>query len=105
MPFSNSPNIQFELLEVSKLRENFIVASRKIVVGMTRSLTREEWKSSLETKVKIDFKIQIDVRQFADQKFAKIGDIYYKIERTFVSGQHIELYLGSTHLLEREFYG
>lgn len=103
MPFPNSPNARLELLKVEKDREWFKVLSRREVIGIVRSLTRDEWKTAIETKVNISIKVSVNAFVYKDEKFVKIENKYYKIERTFVGGQYIELYLGETSLQESDF--
>jgi hypothetical protein len=103
MPFPNSPNMRFTLLKVEKEREKFRVTSHREVIGITRSLTREEWKSSIETKIQIDLKVSLNAFIYQEEKFVKLDSSFYKVERTFISGQSIELYLGLTSLKEGDF--
>lgn len=105
MPFPNSPNIVLTLLKVTKDREKYQIVSLKKAIGIARSLTREEWKASVETKIDIDYKVSINAFLYQNEKFARIGEHFYKIERTFVGGQFVELYLSETRLKEEDFYG
>lgn len=103
MPFPNSANTRLNLISVEQLREKYKVLSKREVIGITRSLTREEWKVSVETKIKIEIKVQLNVFSYQEEKFAEIRGDYYRVERTFVGGQYIELYLSKTGLSEDDF--
>ena len=105
MPFPNSPNIVISLLKVTKEREKYQIANRRKAIGIARSLTREEWKASVETKVNIDYKVSINAFLYQNEKFVMIDEHFYKIERTFVGGQFVELYLSKTRLSKEDFYG
>lgn len=104
MPFPNSPNIILKLLKVTKEREKYIIKKSKEVVGILRSLTRDEWKAAVETKINIDYKVSINAFLYNDEKFVKVNQTYYKVERTFVGGQFVELYLNATRLTNDDFY-
>ena len=103
MPFPNSPNVRLILIAVSQNKDKYNVLSSKDVIGIMRSLTREEWKVSIETKIKIEIKVQVNAFSYQNEKFVQIENIYYRVERTFVGGQFIELYLSKTSLFEDDF--
>jgi len=105
MPFPNSPNIVISLLKVTKEREKYQITNLRKMIGIARSLTREEWKASVETKVNIDYKVSINAFLYQNEKFVMIDEHFYKIERTFVGGQFVELYLNETRLSKEDFYG
>ena len=105
MPFPNSPNIVISLLKVTKEREKYQITNLRKTIGIARSLTREEWKASVETKVNIDYKVSINAFLYQNEKFVMIDEHFYKIERTFVGGQFVELYLNETRLSKEDFYG
>ena len=105
MPFPNSPNIVISLLKATKEREKYQITNLRKTIGIARSLTREEWKASVETKVNIDYKVSINAFLYQNEKFVMIGEHFYKIERTFVGGQFVELYLSDTRLTKEDFYG
>jgi len=103
MPFPNSPNVRLKLITVSQNKDKYDVLSSKDVIGIMRSLTREEWKVSIETKIKIEIKVQVNAFSYQNEKFVQIENSYYRVERTFFGGQFIELYLSKTSLLEDDF--
>jgi len=105
MPFPNSPNIILSLLKVTKDQEKYQIINKRDAIGIARSLTREEWKASVETKVNIDYKVSINAFLYQNEKFVMIGEHFYKIERTYVGGQFVELYLNETRLTKDDFYG
>ena len=105
MPFPNSPNIILTLLKVTKYQERYEITNSKQVVGIVRSLTRDEWKASVETKINIDYKVSINAFLYDNEKFVKVNQSYYKVERTFVGGQFVELYLNETRLTQDDFIG
>ena len=105
MPFPNSPNIAISLLKVTKEREKYRITNLRKTLGIARSLTREEWKASVETKVNIDYKVSTNAFLYQNEKFVMIDEHFYKIERTFVGGQFVELYLNETRLSKEDFYG
>jgi len=98
MPFPNSPNARLHLIAVQQDREKYKVLTDREVIGIIRSLTREEWKAAVETKVKIEIKVQLNVFSYKDEKFVQMNECYYRVERTYVGGQYIELYLSKTGL-------
>jgi len=105
MPFPNSPNIILTLLKVKKYHEKYEVTNSKQVVGIVRSLTRDEWKASVETKINIDYKVSLNAFLYDNEKFVKVDKTFYKVERTYVGGQFVELYLNETRLAQDDFFG
>ena len=105
MPFPNSPNIILTLLKVTKYQERYEITNSKQVVGIVRSLTRDEWQASVETKINIDYKVSINAFLYDGEKFVKVDNSYYKVERTYVGGQFVELYLNETRLTQDDFFG
>lgn len=105
MPFPNSPNIVLKLLKVTKYSEKYLVTNTKEVVGIARSLNRDEWKAAVETKININYKVSINAFLYDNEKFVKVDQSYYKVERTYVGGQFVELYLNETRLTQDDFIG
>jgi len=105
MPFPNSPNIILTLLKVTKAQEKYQIDELKDVIGIAKSLTREEWKASVETKINIDYKVSINAFLYQNEKFVMINERFYKVERTYVGGQFVELYLSETRLAKEDFHG
>lgn len=108
--FPNSANTSLELLTISSKTDklgnkvNYIKSSKK-VIGSKRSITSQEFQSSVSLSVKYDFKIMLQAFVYDGSKFAKIKDQIYKIERTFISGQFIELYLSLSDLKLEDLNG
>ena len=96
-------NIRIALLRVEKRKEHYFVLNVKDVIGIERSLTTNEFETSIQTKIKIERKVLVVSFLYSGEKFVKIGETYYKVERTYDHGQYIELYLANTSLTEAEF--
>lgn len=103
MSFPNSPNTRLNLISVQQVREKYKVLASREVIGIIRSLTREEWKVSVETKIKIEIKVQLNTFSYQEEKLVKMNDSYYRVERTFFGGQYVELYLSKTGLSDGDF--
>jgi len=100
------PNVRVKLIKVEKRREKYFVLNEKEVIGIERSLTTKEFESNIQTKLNIERKILIVTFLYSGEKFVKVGDKYYKVERTYDLGQYIEIYLSSTTLSTEDFiYG
>lgn len=103
---SSLANIRIGLIKVEKKKEKYVVLSSKEIIGIERSLTSSEFESSIQTKLNIERKVLVVSFLYGKEKFAKIMNRYYKIERTYDLGQYIELYLSDTTLQEEDFiYG
>lgn len=100
------PNVRVKLIKVEKQREKYFVLNEKEVIGIERSLTTKEFETNIQTKLNIERKILIVTFLYSGEKFVKVGDKYYKVERTYDLGQYIEIYLSSTPLSNEDFiYG
>lgn len=100
------PNVRVKLIKVEKRREKYFVLNEKEVIGIERSLTTKEFETNIQTKLNIERKILIVRFLYSGEKFVKVGDKYYKVERTYDLGQYIEIYLSSTPLSNEDFiYG
>ena len=108
MFFPNAINISLCLLNIvsstdSLGNKELVIKSSKEVVGITKSITSSEFQTSVMMQVKFDIKITIQSFVYDGSKFAKVKGKIYKIERTFITGNFIELYLSSTDLEEEDF--
>ncbi len=103
MPFPNSPNARINLISVQQVKEKYNVLTSREVLGIIRSLTREEWKVAVETKVKIEIKVQLNAFSYKEEKIVRMNETYYRVERTFLGGQYVELYLSKTGLNDGDF--
>lgn len=96
-------NIRIKLIKVDKKKEKYLVLSSKEVIGVERSLTTSEFETSVQTKLNIIRKVLVVSFLYGGEKFVKVGESYYKVERTYDLGQYIELYLASTSLSDGDF--
>ncbi len=96
-------NIKVTLLKIDKKKEKYRVLSSKDVIAIERSLTTQEFETSIQTKLNISRKVLIVTFIYGGEKLIKVGSNYYKVERTYDLGQYIELYLSSTPLLDEDF--
>lgn len=96
-------NIRVTLIKVEKKKEKYNILSSKEVIGVERSLTTNEFSSSIQTKINIVRKVHVVSFIYGGEKFVKIQGNYYKVERTYDLGQYMELYLSSTPLMEADF--
>ena len=105
--FPNSANASLTLISIVSVldslgvKKNRIV-SRKEVVGSMRSITSSEYQTSTLLNIKVDIKVSIQAPIYDGSKYVLMDDVIYKIERTFINGQFIELYLVATDLKESE---
>lgn len=106
--FPNACNISFRLLNIVKALDSLgnkelVILSSKEVVGIAKSITSSEFQTSKMINVNYEFKISIQSFLYDGSKYAKVKGKIYKIERTYINGQFIELYLSSTDLKEEDF--
>lgn len=99
--FPNSPNTPLLLLKVAPRTDSvgnrcFSIVSSKEVVGTTQSITINEHKLSVEMKKVFSLKIKIQSFLYDNEMYTKVDNVFYKIERTYIQGQFIELYLSKT---------
>lgn len=66
---------------------------KKEAIGSMRSITSTEYQTSVTINKDIKCKVVLQAFLYDGQKYAQIKDDIYKIDRTFVNGQFIELYL------------
>lgn len=97
-------NIRIKLFKVDKRKEKYLVLSSKEVIGVERSLTTSEFETNIQTKLNIIRKVLVVSFLYGGEKFVKVGEFYYKVERTYDLGQYIELYLASTSLSDGDFF-
>lgn len=106
--FPNACNISLHLLSVvskpDRLGNKHLVINKiKEVVGIAKSITSKEYQTSVMINKNFELKVSIISFLYDGSKYAKIKGTFYKIERTFINGQFIELYLSSTELKEDDF--
>ena len=103
--FPNSINGVIELLSVeSKVSEigvnELTIISKRSVPCSIKSITRLEYLSSVEISKNIEIKAVIQSFLYREEKYGIIRGTTYKIERTFLNGGFIELYLSKADLGE-----
>lgn len=101
--FPSSPNIKLKLLKLDSIRDyvgnnRLKLISKKNVIGINRSVTSKEYYESKRNEYKIDLSLKIQSLLYDGSKYAKVDDIIYSIERTYLAGQFIELYLVETKI-------
>ena len=101
--FPNSGNTHLVLLRIINKKDelgsqrNVAISSKKII-GNSRSITKIEYQSSASLGIKLDLKVVIQSFLYDGSKYAKVNNQIYKIERTYVNGQFMELYLTSSDI-------
>ena len=105
--FPSSPNISLTLACIvgqqdSLGNKELVIKSSKEVVGISKSITSQEFQTSVMLSKQFDLKVVLQAFIYGGQKYAIIKDEIYKIERTFVNGQIIELYLILTQIKKEE---
>jgi hypothetical protein len=101
--FPSSPNIKLKLLKLDSIRDyvgnnRLKLISKKNVIGINRSVTSKEYYESKRNEYKIDLSLKIQSFLYDGSKYALVDDIIYSIERTYLAGQFIELYLVETKI-------
>ncbi len=101
--FPSSPNIKLELLKLDSIRDyvgnnKLSLISKKSLIGIKKSVTSKEYYESKKNEYKIDLSLMIQSFLYDGSKYAKVDDIIYSIERTYLAGQFLELYLVETKL-------
>ena len=99
--FPNSPNTSLTLLNISSTKDSLgvktnIIQSQKEIVGSVRSITKTEYQTNVSLGITIDLKVVIQSFLYDDSKYAKITNQLYKVERTYMNGQFLELYLSKS---------
>ena len=96
--FPYSSNVSFSLISITSVLDKIgskrlVISSRKEVIGMMSSITSKEYQSSVTINKTFECKVSIQSFLYDDSKYAIIKDKVYKIERTYINGMFIELYL------------
>jgi len=101
--FPSSPNIKLKLLKLDNVRDNLgnnrlkLISSRNLI-GINKSVTSKEYYESKKYEYKVDLSIKVQSFLYDGSKYALVNDIIYSIERTYLAGQFIELYLVETKI-------
>lgn len=110
--YPNSGNISLFLLRVKTAadslgNQNLRLVGSKEVVGMASSITSKEFYSSKESKVLLDFKVSIQCFLYDKSKYIYVphDDVIYKVERTYLNGTLLELYVSETQIHKEDIEG
>lgn len=108
--FPSSPNIRLMLLRIRSKKDtignlSYELISKKEVIGITKSVTSKEYYESKKNEFKVDMALKIQSFLYDGSKYACINDQIYQIERTYLSGQFIELYLMETKIKVNDIDG
>ena len=103
--FPSSPNINLRLLRLVTNANSIGVSkykcvSFKDVIGIAKSVTSREHHESRVHNYRIDRALKIQSFIYDGSKHAYIDGIIYKVERTYISGSFIEIYLGESNLVK-----
>lgn len=108
--FPSSPNIRITLLKITSMRDaignkGYQLISKKEVLGISKSVTSKEYYESKKNEYKVDVALKIQSFLYDGSKYAAIDDVIYQIERTYLTGQFLELYLMETKIKGIEING
>lgn len=101
--YPSSPNIRIMLLalddEVDTIGNHSLTfINQKEVIGISKSITAREYYESKSREYRVDIALKILSFLYDGSKYVEYNSIIYKIERTFITGQYIELYLMETKI-------
>lgn len=101
--FPGSPNINLRLLRLSPSVENLGINKYKLigfkdVIGINKSVTSKEHYTSKEQNYKVDLAVKVQSFIYDGSKHAVVNNVIYHIERTYINGGFIELYLSESNL-------
>ena len=105
--FPNSPNISIALLTIINAQDSLgnrrlVLQGSKEVVGVLKSITSQEYQTAVLIQKHFDCKVVLQAFIYGGQKYALVKGKIFKIERTYVNGQFIELYLTETEIKAEE---
>ena len=108
--FPGSPNVRVTLLKLDGIQDvignpQLTLLSTKEVIGINLSITSTEYYESKKLDVRIDIALRIQNFLYDGSRHALVDETIYKIERTYVSGQFIELYLVETKIKRGDIIG
>jgi hypothetical protein len=108
--FPSSPNIRLSLLKLDGVPDaignrQWTMISSKEVIGIQFSVTSREYYESKKSDLRIDVALRIQNFLYDGSRNAMIDGLIYKIERTYVNGQFIELYLVETKIKRGDIIG
>lgn len=101
--FPYSPQAHGKLLKIEFQKDELgitktIIKESKNFVGMLYSITTSEYQAAVQTSITFDFKLVIQSFLYSNQKYVEMKGEYYKVNRTFITGQFIELYLSKIEI-------
>ncbi len=70
-------NIRVSLIKVEKKKDKYLVLNEKEVIGIERSLTTNEFETSIQTKLNITRKVLVVSFIYSGEKFVKASGNYY----------------------------
>lgn len=108
--FPSSPNIRLTLLKITLMKDEignqgYSFISKKEVIGISKSVTSKEYYESKKNEYKVDMALKIQSFLYDGSKYAIIDDLIYRIERTYLQGQFLELYLMETKMKVSDING
>jgi hypothetical protein len=108
--FPSSPNIRLILLKIESIQDAIgnpmhQLLSSKEVIGINFSVTSKEFYESRKQDVRIDLALKIQSFLYDGSRHARINQTIFKIERTYLVGQFIELYLVTTEIKTGDIIG
>ena len=101
--FPNAPNSTIVLIKIANVpnaigvRRPTIISSKE-VVGIVKSITASETQASAAISKTYDIKASIQSFLYDEEKNAVIKGKVYQVEKTYLNGQFIELYLSLTDI-------
>jgi hypothetical protein len=94
-----------DLVQNSIGTSTYQLKSSKEVIGINLSITSNEYYESKRSDIRIDVALKIQGFLYDESKYADIAGNIYKIERTYQTGQFIELYLSKTKIKKSDIIG
>ncbi len=108
--YPNSPNIRLKMLTIELVQNEIgyvIYHFRKLkeVIGINFSISSREYYVSKKQDIHIDISVKIQSFIYDDSKYVDVSYTIYKVERTYLSGQFLELYLSKTSVRKSDIVG
>lgn len=96
--YPNSPNIVLKMLTMVLVpntigTNNYKLVKSRSIIGINMSISSREHYESKRSDIKIDVAVKVQSFLYDNSKYVEIEEEIYKIERTFLNGQFMELYL------------
>ena len=108
--FPNAPNVKLTLINVENIKdsignEKLKLVSSKTITGISFSVNAKEYYNSAEKGYRVDLAVKIISFIYDESKYLQVNKSIYTVERTFINGQYIELYLNETSLNPEDIDG